>query len=390
MTSAAPARKPYRKAPPQHRETRHALPVAPPPPAPQHDINQVKQHTLNTPSSSLQLLPHLQTAASKQPQSSRLRHGPRTSPPLLSDSELDVSSLSSLELCIPPPPLFSSHSHRPNRTRTAAVGVTTSPHHAGYRSPSAARKHSPTRCSRERHIRPHRTQTATHPKSILKQPASLGVEHAYDIIRKSKSVELLDDSRGRGSSVRHPPTRSLDRSEQRVAASRRSSEPPSPSRTNWNWKMQALQEKVRFSNFLDEITSRVMSPANLTLLGRTPSKEQGSPAPQRRRSTHRKQQAEGPSTDRTRRWDDWLASMQQSASWYQPLEGEGPKSDIIEGARPKEEVLGGNRGIKMEVLETKEPPRHKHRLPVSNQSLLKHVKVRRLNSSSSFKPLLLL
>ncbi|KAM9344922.1 tight junction-associated protein 1 [Symphorus nematophorus] len=41
MTSAAPARKPYRKAPPQHRETRHhALPVAPPPPAPQHDINQ--------------------------------------------------------------------------------------------------------------------------------------------------------------------------------------------------------------------------------------------------------------------------------------------------------------------------------------------------------------
>ncbi|XP_071335885.1 tight junction-associated protein 1 [Trachinotus anak] len=40
MTSAAPARKPYRKAPPQHRETRHALPTAPPPPAPQSDINQ--------------------------------------------------------------------------------------------------------------------------------------------------------------------------------------------------------------------------------------------------------------------------------------------------------------------------------------------------------------
>ncbi|XP_074531468.1 tight junction-associated protein 1 [Halichoeres trimaculatus] len=40
MTSAAPARKPYRKAPPQHRETRQALPSAQPPPAPQHDINQ--------------------------------------------------------------------------------------------------------------------------------------------------------------------------------------------------------------------------------------------------------------------------------------------------------------------------------------------------------------
>ncbi|XP_078098810.1 tight junction-associated protein 1 isoform X2 [Sander vitreus] len=36
MASAAPARKPYRKAPPQHRETRHGLPVAPPPP----DTNQ--------------------------------------------------------------------------------------------------------------------------------------------------------------------------------------------------------------------------------------------------------------------------------------------------------------------------------------------------------------
>ncbi|XP_040905092.1 tight junction-associated protein 1 [Toxotes jaculatrix] len=40
MTSTAPARKPYRKAPPQHRETRHALPTAPPPPAPQPNINQ--------------------------------------------------------------------------------------------------------------------------------------------------------------------------------------------------------------------------------------------------------------------------------------------------------------------------------------------------------------
>ncbi|XP_068457977.1 tight junction-associated protein 1 [Clinocottus analis] len=41
MSSAAPARKPYRKAPPQHRETRHAAPAAPAaPPAPQPDISQ--------------------------------------------------------------------------------------------------------------------------------------------------------------------------------------------------------------------------------------------------------------------------------------------------------------------------------------------------------------
>ncbi|XP_024152864.1 tight junction-associated protein 1 [Oryzias melastigma] len=39
MSSATPARKPYRKAPPQHRETRHAPPSTPPPP-PQPDIGQ--------------------------------------------------------------------------------------------------------------------------------------------------------------------------------------------------------------------------------------------------------------------------------------------------------------------------------------------------------------
>ncbi|XP_035982440.1 tight junction-associated protein 1 isoform X3 [Fundulus heteroclitus] len=40
MASAAPARKPYRKAPPQHRETRHGQAAASPPPAPQPDFSQ--------------------------------------------------------------------------------------------------------------------------------------------------------------------------------------------------------------------------------------------------------------------------------------------------------------------------------------------------------------
>lgn len=375
MTSAAPARKPYRKAPPQHRETRHALPMAPPAPAPQHDINQVNQHSLNSPPPPLQHLTHLSTAAAKRPQSAGSQHGTTTPPLLLSDSEVDVSSLSSLELCIPPPPLFSSQSHQPHRTRTTAVGITTSP-----RSSVAARKPSPSCGFRgECHNRTHRTQTAAAPRSILKQPASLGLEHAYDIIRKSKSVELLDDSRGRGSFSSHPPTRSLDRSEQPGLVPRRSSDPLSPCGTNWNWKMQVLEEKVRFSNFLDEITCRVMSPAHLTLLGRTlPSREQESPAPQRCRPAYRKHQMEGMSADRTRRWDKWVAAMQRPGSLYQPLQEEGAvhlKSDITERARPKQEVLRVNRGVKMEVLETKEQQRHKHRPPVSNQSLLSHIKV---------------
>ncbi len=388
MTSAAPARKPYRKAPPQHRETRHALPVAPPPSSLQHDISQVKQHTLNTPPTPLQYLTHLPAAASKEPQSAALWRGAPNSTILLSDSELDISSLSSLELCIPPPPLFSNQTHRPSC-------IAMSPHHAAshfnsfdnkappaYRSPVAARKHSLSRSPKKDSLsRTHRPQAATPPKSILKQPPLLGVEHAYDIIRKSKSVEMLDNSRGEGSSTFNPPSHPLDRTEQWGPVSRRSSDPPSPSRTNWNWKMQALEEKVRFSNFLDEITCRVMSPAHLMLLGRTPSRERGSPGPLRRHPAHKKKQAEDSSADRTRRWDEWVAAVQRPGQWYKPLseEGEGQetqclKGDIPEGVEPKEEVSEVNRGVKMDVVETKDLQKQKHR-PVSNLSLLSHIKV---------------
>ncbi|MEQ2267800.1 hypothetical protein XENORESO_010617 [Xenotaenia resolanae] len=40
MASTTPARKPYRKAPPQHRETRHSLTTASPPPAMQPEFSQ--------------------------------------------------------------------------------------------------------------------------------------------------------------------------------------------------------------------------------------------------------------------------------------------------------------------------------------------------------------
>ncbi|XP_008296539.1 tight junction-associated protein 1 [Stegastes partitus] len=395
MTSAAPARKPYRKAPPQHRETRHALPAAPPPPAPQPDINQVNKHTLNT-------LPHLPHphAGCHRPHSAGSQHCIRTSPLPLSDSELDVSSISSLELCITPTPLFSGHTRQPDQTRTMAVGVTASDHHtkspyrdprpqhatkssisggnaslSGHRSP--ARRHSPA-CSPRGGRR--RTQTGTRtsgvPKSILKQPASLAVEHTYDIMRKSKSVELLDDSAGRG--CRHPPTRSLDRAEPRAApVLRRSSAPSSPCRSNWNWRMQVLEDKVRFSNFLDEITCRVLSPARLTLLGRSPAREPGSPTHERRRHrvAYRSQQVKR-SSDRTRRWDGWVAALRRPDTWYEPLQEEAAgretqqrQDDITEGARPKEEV---NRGVQMEVQDTTEPQRHITSL--SNMSLLSHIK----------------
>lgn len=450
MTSAAPARKPYRKAPPQHRETRHALTTAPPPPAPQLDVNQVNRHTLNTPLPPPP--PHQLPAACKQPRSSRARHGVLIPP--LSDSDLDVSSLSSLELCIPQP-LFSTRNRRPDRAKTTEVGVTASDGHLRRsastrsdlrRSPSVTRK-QPQDKRGERQTRAHRapstdmtatgtpttprtpntprtqaaartpnlprtqtapgtatvprtpnmpntprTQPAAPPKSILKQTAPLGIEPTYDVIRKAKSVELLDGGRRRGSMSRQTPTRSLDRAEQRSPTSRWSSAPPSPSKTGWNWRMQVLEEKVRFSSFLDEITSQVLSPAHLTMLGRAASRERGSPSPSpsprrsRRHShshSHRKKPPEGKSEDRSRRWDDWVSALQRPAGQYQPLQDERagretprPQDDVTEGAGHVQEALGVNRGVKMEEQETEEPQRHRHRTG-SNLSALSHIKVGR-------------
>ncbi|XP_006806904.1 tight junction-associated protein 1 isoform X1 [Neolamprologus brichardi] len=389
MASAAPARKPYRKAPPQHRESRHALPTAPPPPAPQPDINQVIKHTLKTP-------PHPpQHLARQRLSGDGMRPGVPTPPPPLSDSELEVSSLSSLELCTPPP-LFRGHIHQPSSARTAVAGMTASGHDAriphgkprpqrgtsprnvktsintgnqaflGHGSSAPAPKQAVSCNPRGRHHiyctnAAGRTRTASAPRSILKQPTSLGVE-PVDIIRKSKSVEMLDDGRGRSSASRCPPTPSLDRVEQQGLTWRRSSSLPSPVRTDWNWRMQALQEKVRFSNFLDEITCRVLSPARLTLLGRSASKEYISPASQRRHPAYRNQQVEGSSADRTRRWDNWVAALQRPGGTQE----EGAVRETAKQQQGYGEWAGTKRQVKRGVKVDKRP--------LSNLSLLSHIK----------------
>ncbi|TDH01692.1 hypothetical protein EPR50_G00183050 [Perca flavescens] len=115
------------------------------------------------------------------------------------------------------------------------------------------------------------------------------------------------------------------------------------------------QQKRSFSHFLDEITCRVLSPAHLSLLGRTGASETGSPAPQRQRSRRRGgSPAHGTPTpeweesgNRTRRWDGWVAAVRRP----------------IEGAGPKQEVVRGNRGGKMETEQ-----RHKHRRRVCSPS----------------------
>lgn len=351
MTSAAPARKPYRKAPPQHRETRHALPTA----APQHDLSQVNQHSLNTPPTTLPC----RSVSAKHPRSYGLQRGGATSTLPHSDSELEVSSLSSLEVCVPPSGRFASQSQRMHRSRTTSS-----------QSPAAGKKPSPSHRVREdRHRSTRWSHTiaapAAAPRSILKHPGSLELKHTYDIIRKSQSVELLADGRGKESNALQPPTRSLRRSE-RCGVSRRSSDPSSPSGTKCNQRMHVLKEKVRFSNFLDEITCRVMSPAHLSQLGKTPSvRGQGNAAVHHRRTHSREWPSEESPAERSHRWDHWVSSVQRPDALHPQERAGHRRSNSTERTPRKRE-----KGVKKDVQK-----RHKHSFPLSNQSVLSDVKV---------------
>lgn len=361
MTSAAPARKPYRKAPPQHRETRHALPVALPTPATQHDLSQVNQHSLNTPPTTLLR----RSISDKHSQSYGLQRGGTKSTLPHSDSELEVSSISSLEVCVPPSGRFNSQSQRTHPTRTMSS-----------HGPAAVRKVSPSHRLRE--DRHHSTRwshttaasataaSVTAPRSILKQPGSLGSKHTYDIIRKSQSVELLGDGRGQEAFAPQPPILSLRRSE-RCRVSRRSSDPSSPCGKRYNQKMHVLKEKVRFSNFLDEITCRVMSPAHLSQLGKPPS-VRGQGNVQQCRSDSREWQSEETSAERSLRWNDWVSSVQRPTVLHLQEEVGHRMGDGTERAQRKRE-----KGVKKDVQK-----RHKHSFPLSNHS---HVKVGLLHAT---------
>lgn len=338
MTSAAPARKPYRKAPPQHRETRHAPPLALPTPAPQHDLSQVKQHRPNTPPTTLLR----RSPVAKQPPSYRVlqRGGPK------SDSELDASSLSSLELGVPPSGRFS-----PSQ-RTPRVRGRTSQSPAGVRRPSPGH-----RCAQRS---PPAAASPAAPRSILKQPGGLGVKHTYDIIRKSQSVELLGDGKGEDSCVPQPPSRSLRRGNWR-----RSSDAPDPCGTGSSRKVPVLKEKVRFSNFLDEITCRVMSPALLSQLGKPPYVKAHGHAAVPARSGRRQRASEETSAERSRRWDHWVSAVRRPKVLDGREEAGHRRGDSTDKVPWKRE-----RGVKRDTQK-----RHKGLVPLSHQSVISHSQV---------------
>ncbi|XP_077351368.1 tight junction-associated protein 1 isoform X2 [Festucalex cinctus] len=224
MSSAAPSRKPYRKAPPQHREARHALAAAAVPTTP----------------------PQTQAPDDCQVKAQTFRPPPLQPSPLAYKRQRDLSSLSSLEFGTPP-------ATEPFRGRRGTAGG--------------------------RQAERRRAAAGVPPKSILKKGASppAAARARRDVIGKSESAESAEAS-----------------------ARRPSAGPPSGHSA---WRTGLLEEKVRFSNFLDEITCRVISPAHLTLFGREASR--------RRPGRPGKPTADA---DRRRRWDAWVAALRRSVT----------------------------------------------------------------------------
>ncbi|KAM8851808.1 tight junction-associated protein 1 isoform 2-T2 [Synchiropus picturatus] len=133
----------------------------------------------------------------------------------------------------------------------------------------------------------HRTlRLAPLPARCLKQQMPLDGDGPSEGIRKSKSMDLLEERLGR--------------------ASPRCSAPPSPAplshhRGDCNWKVQILEEKLRFSQFLDELIGQVLSPAHLILLGHE--------EPDRLRCPGLLKDCDA--VERRRRWDRWVAALEQ-------------------------------------------------------------------------------
>ncbi|KAG7263394.1 hypothetical protein CRUP_017115 [Coryphaenoides rupestris] len=359
MTSAAPSRKPYRRAPPQHRETRpHAphlyggggeQPLGPPPPPPPPPPP--------TPPQGAPLTSHRQGGVGWSAPS-------WWAPP--SDSDPDASSFSSLDLphaSLSPPTSHFSSSNSTLGVPAAGAHYLTAAAAGGGLERSAST--SPTLSFREevQVLSPADRRPgwgsgagAAPPKSILKRP---GGRRDHDLVGKSKSVEDALD-RNQNQMPGRVRGRSLDRP-LGLRAERRSSLPAAPpphSSGDWKWRPGVLEEKVKFSGFLDEITCRVLSPAHLKLLGRKPQPSSSVGRRGRGRSqAPREPAAEG---DRGRRrraerpWEGWVSStLHRQAThtpWPHPQQatptscrnqggGEGHGGPRPPGPWPKEVVL---------------------------------------------------
>ncbi|CAL9688243.1 unnamed protein product [Knipowitschia caucasica] len=126
------------------------------------------------------------------------------------------------------------------------------------------------------------------PRGILKRP--MGVQHHCDVIRRARSAEPLDQSH-------RSCTYSEDQSQRSSFANSEELKHPLE---------LLLHDKLRFSNFLDDVTCRVLSPAHLHSLGR-----KNAPPTNRKRSNghQRNEHHQSHDHERRQRWDVWSTSL---------------------------------------------------------------------------------
>ncbi|KAL0964334.1 hypothetical protein UPYG_G00322420 [Umbra pygmaea] len=385
MTSAAPARKPYRKAPPQHRETRHSLPAF------QEDLSGSTPPAHLTGPNALDSCQVIRIPNHNQGFQRKRFTGPCTkytvSPEghdvlspvwsLLSESELDVSSLSSLDLTVlPPPQIFSRGgvtvgftTNQSARDRQGGMSrflsqsegiialsgdedLTSEDSLGGDHSFSAAQSNrnldrslvfkDKAEILLPREGKNRQQMSALPPKGILKQPNKLDVQLS-EKLRKSKSAEMLGQSRGRGRD-RKPQSKSLDRETERkdlgrtfsnIQSSPSSTSPgPAPSEK----KIQFLESKLKFSNFLDDVTTRVISPARIQMLsGKLPE----APRPSRGNHSqlHEQNDSQTPDARKKQEFERKSRKSRQWDEWTQALDRDRPSRKVQESQTTTWQVL---------------------------------------------------
>lgn len=305
MTSAAPARKPYRKAPPQHRETRHNQPVF------LDDLSgspsATSEHPAHPESTQVICLGKYSPIFQRRfftdpyPECHESLMDPGAYSSSWSESKQDVSSFSSLDLVLSPPEIFSNTLGMGNEQQKGMNRFLSDsedllvqfsdeddePTWKGSQQLICSSKSAERTLAFKEQIeilapKVEKRLTlplpshAPPPKGILKLPHQLEV-HPCDSLRKSKSAEMLAPCHSNAQSKK-PKCKSLDRERQEVQLF------PEPTGSDSSilqssvpeWKAQLLEEKLKFSKFLDEITYSVLSPGHLKMLGcKTPETSEG-------------------------------------------------------------------------------------------------------------------
>lgn len=301
MSSTAPSKKPYRKAPPQHREVRHDVPILR---EDQDGVILAEQSQVTDYRAAKGLAPLHQQTGFSYAEAGQLKQAEGTEAGNLNfSSSCSLESSSDKELAGRRAGLslkswtLSSRLLPFGKARRRS-GKPCKPHSCGRLSKFMSRSvetvvsgdegQAPT-CSfksgsLERSLMFKEPAEVLAPgmlrvssthlplKGILKQPGLLGV--CPETLRKSRSVEAL--TRGHDSRKYSDTLLCLRKRERR--SQERSSSSGSSAVDSTKRKEKLTEEKVQFSKFLDEISQRVLSPSHLRSVGESRGGGQESPS----------------------------------------------------------------------------------------------------------------